>query len=186
MASSTGGPCALAQLLPKIAVDCPVPILIVQHMPPLFTKHLADRLAADGKIDVREGAEGEFPRPGQVRIAPGGFQMTVSGRADCVRLQLSRDPPVNACRPSADVLFRSVAEVYGSQTLAAVLTGMGNDGLLGCKCIQQAGGQILVQDEPTSAVWGMPGHVARAGLADEILPLAVIETEIARRVRRQR
>lgn len=191
IASSTGGPCALAQMLPQIAVDCPVPILpvpilIVQHMPPLFTKHLADRLAGGGRIDIREGAEGDILQPGQVRIAPGGFHMTVSGRADCGRLRLSQDPPVNACRPSADVLFRSAVEVYGSQTLAVVLTGMGNDGLLGCKCIQQAGGQILVQDELTSAVWGMPGQVARAGLADEILPLAAIGTEIARRVRKHR
>ena len=100
--------------------------------------------------------------------------MTVAGRADAVRLRLNQNPPVNACRPSADVLFRSVAEVYGSRTLAVVLTGMGNDGLLGCKCVQQAGGQILVQDESTSAVWGMPGQVARAGLADEILPLPEI------------
>jgi two-component system chemotaxis response regulator CheB len=186
MASSTGGPCALAQMLPQMAVDCPVPILIVQHMPPLFTKHLADRLADGGRIDVREGAEGDILQPGQVRIAPGGFHMTVSGRANCTRLRLSQDPPVHACRPSADVLFRSVADVYGSQTLAVVLTGMGNDGLLGCKCIQQVGGQILVQDELTSAVWGMPGQVARAGLADEILPLEALGAEIVRRVTRHR
>lgn len=185
MASSTGGPCALAQMLPQIAVDCPVPILIVQHMPPLFTKHLADRFAVGGRIEVREGAEGDVLLPGQVRIAPGGFHMLVSRRADCVQLRLSQDPPFNACRPSADVLFRSAVEVYGSQTLAVVLTGMGNDGLLGCKCIRQAGGQILVQDELTSAVWGMPGQVARAGLADEILPLEAIGTEIARRVRKR-
>jgi two-component system chemotaxis response regulator CheB len=198
IASSTGGPCALAQMLPQIcpvpilpapnlpAPILPVPILIVQHMPPLFTKHLADRLADRDRIDIREGAEGDILRPGQVRIAPGGFHMTVSGRADGGRLRLSQDPPVNACRPSADVLFRSAVELYGGHTLAVVLTGMGNDGLLGCKCIQQAGGQILVQDELTSAVWGMPGQVARAGLADEILPLAAIGTEIARRVRKHR
>jgi two-component system chemotaxis response regulator CheB len=186
MAASTGGPCALAQVLPEVAVDLPVPILIVQHMPPLFTRHLAERLAAGGTFDVREGSPGEVLQPGQVRIAPGGFHMTVSGRANDARLQLNQAPPVNACRPSADVLFQSVAEVYGSQSLGVVLTGMGTDGLLGCKCIQQAGGRILVQDEPTSAIWGMPGQVARAGLADEVLPLAGIASEISRRLRARR
>ncbi len=185
IAASTGGPCALAELLPQIANDCPVPILIVQHMPAVFTKHLAQRLAG-GKMDVREGVDGEVVGPGQVRIAPGGFHMTVSGQADSMRVQLNQDPPVNACRPSADVLFRSVADAYGSQTLAVVLTGMGNDALLGSKCIRQAGGQVLVQDEPTSIVWGMPGQVARAGLADEILPLAALGSEIDRRVRLHR
>ena len=139
IAVSTGGPCALAQIVPTCAVACPVPILIVQHMPPLFTKHLADRLAAGGKLDVREGAEGTVLRPGQVRIAPGGFHMTVAGQADHVQLKLNQDAPVNGCRPSADILFQSVATVYGSAALAVVLTGMGSDGLLGCKRLHQAG-----------------------------------------------
>ena len=186
IASSTGGPCALAQLLPQIAADCPVPILIVQHMPPLFTKHLAERLAAGGKLDVREGAAGEVLKPGQVRIAPGGFHMTVAGQADRARVQLNEDPPVNACRPSADVLFQSTVEVFGGKTLAVVLTGMGNDGLLGCTFVRQAGGQILAQDEFTSVVWGMPGQVVRAGLADQVLPLAALGTEISRLVRQFR
>jgi two-component system chemotaxis response regulator CheB len=185
MAASTGGPCALASLLPDLAGRCAVPIVIVQHMPPLFTKHLAGRLAASAKMDVDEGTDGERLWPGQVRLAPGGWHMTVIGRADSARLKLNQDPPVNACRPSADVLFRSVAEVFGSQVLAIVLTGMGSDGLLGCKLIQQAGGQVLVQDEGTSVIWGMPGQVARAGLADEVLPLAEIAPAIARRVGRR-
>jgi two-component system chemotaxis response regulator CheB len=182
MASSTGGPCALAQLLPKIAADCPVPILIVQHMPPMFTKHLAERLAAGGKLDVREGADGEVLKPGQVRIAPGGFHMTVAGRSNRAHLQLNQNPPVNACRPSADVLFQSAVEVFGNKTLAVVLTGMGNDGLLGCTCVRQAGGQILVQDEFTSVIWGMPGQVVRAGFADRVLALSTLGTEIPRLV----
>jgi two-component system chemotaxis response regulator CheB len=181
--ASTGGPCALAQVLPACAAASPVPILIVQHMPRLFTKHLSDRLANNGKLDVREGVEGEILRPGQVRVAPGGFHMTVAGRADQARLKLNQDAPVNGCRPSADILFQSVASVYGSAALAVVLTGMGSDGLLGCKSLQQAGAQILAQDEATSVVWGMPGQVARAGLADDILPLEKVGPEIARRLR---
>ncbi len=186
MALSTGGPCALAKVLPIIAVDCPVPILIVQHMPPLFTGHLAERLAAGGKLNVREGVQGELLRPAMVRIAPGGFHMTVAAPADRPQLRLNQDPHVNSCRPSADVLFRSVAEVYSATALAVVMTGMGTDGLLGCKCIRQVGGQVLAQDESTSVVWGMPGQVVRARLADQVLSLSEMGHEVARLVRIQR
>jgi two-component system chemotaxis response regulator CheB len=186
IAASTGGPCALAAVLAECGVECPVPILVVQHMPPIFTKHLANRLSDGGKRDVREGVDGDLLGPGQVRVAPGGFHMAVAGRADLTRLKLNLDAPVNSCRPSADILFQSVADVYGNAVLAVVLTGMGCDGLIGCKRLHQAGAQILAQDEETSVVWGMPGQVARAGIANDVLPLERMGPEIVRRLRLRR
>jgi two-component system, chemotaxis family, protein-glutamate methylesterase/glutaminase len=180
--TSTGGPNALAELLPKLPADLPVPVLIVQHMPPVFTKLLADRLSAKSSLQVVEAAAGEQLRPGKVWIAPGNYHMGVEKAANGPRIKLNQEVPENSCRPSVDVLFRSVTELYGAATLAAVLTGMGQDGLRGCEYIREAGGQVLVQDEASSVVWGMPGFVARAGLADKSLPLAEIGGEIVRRV----
>jgi two-component system chemotaxis response regulator CheB len=186
VAVSTGGPKALSQLLPTFVSRCPVPVLIVQHMPPMFTSHLAKRLSSDFDMHVTEAQEGQQLEPGNVYIAPGGRHMCVKRFGSLVRVVLNNDPPVNACRPSADVLFHSVAKVYGAGSLSVVLTGMGNDGLAGCRRLHELGGRIVVQDEQTSVVWGMPGHVARAGLADKILPLDRLGAEIARRVSEQR
>ncbi len=183
---STGGPNALAELLPRLPGDLPVPIVIVQHMPPLFTKLLAERLAAKSAVHVKEGVAGALLQPGCAWVAPGNFHMIVARDAASVRLQMNQEPPENSCRPAVDVLFRSVAQLYGSNTLAVVLTGMGQDGLRGCEEIREAGGQVVVQDEASSVVWGMPGFVARAGLADKILPLEQIGYEITRRVRESR
>lgn len=183
---STGGPNALAELLPRLPVDFPVPVVIVQHMPPLFTKLLAERLAAKSAIRVSEGAAGALLQPGCAWVAPGDFHMVVARDAAAVRLQLHQGPPENSCRPAVDVLFRSVAKLYGTGALAVVLTGMGQDGLRGCEDIREAGGQVVVQDEASSVVWGMPGFVARAGLADKILPLGQLGNEITRRVRESR
>ena len=183
---STGGPNALAELLPSLPADFPVPIVIVQHMPPLFTKLLAERLAAKSAIQVHEGFAGALLQPACAWVAPGDFHMTIARDAAAVRLQMHKGPPENSCRPAVDVLFRSVAKVYGANTLAVVLTGMGQDGLRGCEEIREVGGQILAQDEESSVVWGMPGFVAQAGLADKILPLVQIAPEIARRVRESR
>jgi two-component system chemotaxis response regulator CheB len=179
---STGGPNALAEVLPALARDFPVPIVIVQHMPPIFTKLLADRLAAQCKFPVLEGAEGMLVEPGSVYIAPGGFHMTVERRGATSRLSTNVDPPENSCRPAVDVLFRSVAAQFGPSALAVVMTGMGSDGLRGCEQVKAAGGHIVVQDEGTSVVWGMPGFVSRAGLADRVLPLHGIAPEISSRV----
>ncbi|HKX27434.1 MAG TPA: chemotaxis response regulator protein-glutamate methylesterase [Blastocatellia bacterium] len=179
---STGGPNALADLIPALPADFPVPILIVQHMPPIFTRLLAERLEAKSSFRVREGATGEVVMPGQVWIAPGGYHMVVEREGGRIRLRTHQDPPENSCRPAVDVLFRSVVKVYGAGTLALVLTGMGQDGLRSCGAIREAGGQILAQDEPTSVVWGMPGFVAQAGLADRVLPLNQLAPEIVRRV----
>ena len=180
---STGGPPALATLLPKLPASFPVPILIVQHMPPIFTRLLAERLATQSALSVAEGAAGDVLRPGQVVVAPGGSHMALERQGTQVRLQLHQGEPENSCRPAVDVLFRSVAEVYRGNALAVILTGMGNDGLRGCETIRKAGGQILVQDEASSVVWSMPGFVAKAGLADGQIPLSQLAGEIMTRVR---
>jgi two-component system chemotaxis response regulator CheB len=181
---STGGPNALAKLLPGLARSQPVPILIVQHMPALFTRLLAERLAAVSGFTVREGVEGARLRPGEVWIAPGGFHLELAGASGAPHLHVQEEAPENSCRPSVDVLFRSVARFYGARSLAVVLTGMGHDGLRGCAAIREAGGQVLVQDEATSVVWGMPGAVSQAGLAERVLPLAELAAEIDRRTHR--
>jgi two-component system chemotaxis response regulator CheB len=179
---STGGPNALASLLPALPGDFPVPIVIVQHMPRLFTKLLADRLSAKSAIQVVEGAPGMIVEPGHAYIAPGDWHMILEPTAGGVQLSTHQGPPENSCRPAVDVLFRSCAAVYGAHVLAAVLTGMGQDGFRGAELIHEAGGQVLAQDAATSVVWGMPGYVAQAGLADRVLPLGEVATEILRRV----
>jgi two-component system, chemotaxis family, protein-glutamate methylesterase/glutaminase len=179
---STGGPNALAELIPAFPSNFYAPIVIVQHMPPLFTRLLAERLAAKGAIEVREAFAGAELKPGVAWIAPGNHHMIVEKNGAKPILNLNQDPPENSCRPAVDVLFRSAARIYGSAIVAVVLTGMGQDGLRGCEAIHQAGGQILVQDEASSVVWGMPGFVARAGLANKVLPLGKIGAEIMHRV----
>jgi two-component system chemotaxis response regulator CheB len=162
---STGGPNALAVLLPSL-VNVPVPIVVVQHMPPLFTKLLADQLTNSTKLSVREGETGDH-------------HMVVERDGPRPRLRLNQGPPENSCRPSVDVLFRSVAATYGAGVLAVVLTGMGSDGALGAKAINTAGGHVLVQDEASSVVWGMPGAVVRAGVADQVLSLGDLGPAVA-------
>ena len=181
--TSTGGPNALADVFRSLPAQLTVPILIVQHMPPMFTRLLAERLSAKYSIPVQEAVAGATLEPGVAWIAPGDYHMTVSREGLHVKLRLNQDPPENSCRPAVDVLLRSVAKTFGAATLAVILTGMGQDGLRGCEAVREAGGQILVQDEATSVVWGMPGYVARAGLADRVLPLCSITDEIVRRLK---
>lgn len=181
--TSTGGPTALADVFAALPADLPVPVVVVQHMPPAFTRMLAERLNGAGGLKVKEGTTGDSLAPGRAWIAPGDFHMAVTGTAADARLLLNQDPPENSCRPAADVLFRSVAQVFGPHALAVVMTGMGQDGFRGCEAIKLAGGQVIVQDELTSVVWGMPGIVARNGLADKVLPLPQIGPEIARKAR---
>jgi two-component system chemotaxis response regulator CheB len=184
---STGGPNALATLIPSLPRDFPVPVVIVQHMPPVFTRLLAERLAAKSQIGVEEGYMGAVLKSGCAWIAPGDYHMVVAtGDQRGVTLRTHQDQPENSCRPAVDVLFRSVADVYQSHALAVEMTGMGQDGLRGCQHIREAGGQILAQDQATSVVWGMPGFVANAGLADRILPLDQLGMEIVRRARKGR
>jgi two-component system, chemotaxis family, protein-glutamate methylesterase/glutaminase len=179
--TSTGGPNALAQLLPGIPADFPAPIVIVQHMPPLFTRLLAERLGKQTAIQVHEGEAGQKLQPGQAWIAPGDHHMTVERAGTSVQLALDRKPHENSCRPAVDPLFRSVAKTFGPNVLAVVLTGMGYDGVNGAQHIRETGGQVCVQDEATSVVWGMPGQVAAAGLADGIYPIQLLAQEIVRR-----
>ena len=179
---STGGPNALDRLIPGVPASFPVPILIVQHMPPVFTKSLADRLNTHAKIRVFEAEEGMIPQPACAYLAPGDYHLVLVKEGGQLKIRLNRDPAENSCRPAADVLFRSAASVCRSNVLGVVMTGMGQDGLRGCQAIAEAGGQIIVQDEASSVVWGMPGFVARSGLADKILPLDQLGGEIVRRV----
>ena len=178
---STGGPNALAEVLPALAGSLPVPVVVVQHMPPLFTKLLAERLDARCAVRVVESAGGEMLLPGTVYVAPGGRHLVVERSGPLVMTRLDDGPPESSCRPAVDPLLRSVADVYGAHALAVVLTGMGQDGLRGVEAVAAAGGQVLAQDERTSVVWGMPGFVARSGLADDVLPLDRVADEIARR-----
>jgi two-component system chemotaxis response regulator CheB len=179
---STGGPNALAELFRGLPGGLPVPILIVQHMPPMFTRMLAERLTASSAVPTEEAVHGAKVLPGRALVAPGDYHMVLTRLGTEVRVTLNQDPPESSCRPAADPLFRSAARVYGSACLAVVMTGMGKDGLRGCEEVRAAGGQVIAQDEATSVVWGMPGYVARAGLADRVLPLPHLAAEITRRV----
>jgi two-component system, chemotaxis family, protein-glutamate methylesterase/glutaminase len=180
---STGGPNALAEILPAFPADFPVPILIVQHMPPMFTKLLAERLASKCQISVREAIPGAVLEAGQAWIAPGDYHMIVERNGDVVQIAVNQAPPENSCRPAVDILFRSIASVYGANSLAVILTGMGQDGLRGCQHISEVGGHIFVQDRTSSIVWGMPGFVANAGLAEQIISIDQMAGAISRRVR---
>lgn len=176
---STGGPAALAQLLPAIPRDIGVPILIVQHMPPIFTKSLADSLAARCAVEVREAAHGELPQPNTAYIAPGGRQMRlVRGTENRAVLELTDDPPENNCRPAVDYLFRSAANHFPGSSMAVILTGMGSDGTIGLKLLKRHGCFVIAQDEASSVVYGMPKAAVDAGVADVILPLSSIAGRI--------
>ena len=193
---STGGPAALEQLLPQLPADFPIPVLIVQHMPKVFTGVLAERLNKCCRLRVSEAVHGASVQPGTIWLAPGDMHMEIMPlpllRSVCVEslrgfaIKLHRQEPHNHCRPSVDYLFRSVAHYYAAGTLALVLTGMGSDGLEGAQAIHLSGGTVLAQDEASSAVWGMPGRVAQSGIATAILPLSAIGREINQRVSRGR
>jgi len=185
IAVSTGGPTALAEVLPAFAASTRVPVLIVQHMPAFFTAQLAERLSRICNATIREAQAGQEIRPGDVLLAPGGRHLEIAGDGGTARVRLTDDPPENSCRPAADVLFRSAARLWGGGTLGIVLTGMGRDGLQGSRKIVEAGGEVIAQDEFTSVVWGMPGEIVRAGLADAILPLSQIGVEVALRLKRR-
>jgi two-component system, chemotaxis family, protein-glutamate methylesterase/glutaminase len=180
---STGGPAALDIVLQAFPADFPLPIVVVQHMPELFTSLLAERLNANCRLRVHEAVQGEPVRGGRVYFARGNWHLEAipgASQESPITLRMNQGPTENHCRPAVDVLFRSAAKAYGSGVLAVVLTGMGSDGLRGCRLIRQAGGTVLAQDEATSTVWGMPGAVANAGLAQRILPLNAITPEILR------
>jgi two-component system, chemotaxis family, protein-glutamate methylesterase/glutaminase len=174
---STGGPAALEKLLPALPESFPLPVLIVQHMPALFTRLLAERLNSLCPLRVREAADGERAEPGTVTIARGDWHLELTRD---FALRLNQNPLENFCRPAVDVLFRSAAQAATGRVLGVVLTGMGSDGLAGCRAIRAGGGTVLAQDAASSVIWGMPGAVANAGLANRILPLDAMADELLR------
>jgi two-component system chemotaxis response regulator CheB len=184
--TSTGGPNALAEVFPAFPRDFPVPIVTVQHMPPIFTRLLAERLSSHSQIPIEEARAGQRLLAGHGWIAPGNFHMTVTRNGTDMILGVNQDPPEHSCRPAVDVLFRSVAANYGAGTLAVVMTGMGSDGVLGAKQVREAGGEVIIQDESSSVVWGMPGLTYASGQADAVYPLAQLGQEIVRRVLQSR
>jgi two-component system chemotaxis response regulator CheB len=180
---STGGPDALTKVLQGLPSELPVPAVVTQHMPPVFTKMFAERLDRSTPLHVVEATDGMEVTAGTVYIAPGDRHLLLVRRGTSTVTQLSSAPPENSCRPAVDVMFRSVATLYGSAVLAVVLTGMGQDGRNGAKVLRDAGAEVVAQDEQSSVVWGMPGAVVTAGLADEILPLDRIASSLITRLR---
>jgi two-component system, chemotaxis family, protein-glutamate methylesterase/glutaminase len=183
---STGGPDALATVLPALPATFAVPIVVVQHMPPTFTRLLAQRLDGRCALEVREAQDGDAVRAGRVLLAAGDFHLRLQRNGTGVVARLDQGTPENFCRPSVDVLFRSAAQVFGAACLAVVLTGMGSDGARGAADVVAAGGDVLAQDQATSVVWGMPGAVAQAGLASQLLPLPDVAATLTRHVDRSR
>ncbi len=180
---STGGPPALQTLLAAIPATFPVPIFIVQHMPVTFTTMLAARLSQTSPLEVVEVLGPAKAEAGKIYLAPGDFHLVVEKTPTGIMLRTHQEAPECSCRPSADVLFRSVAAAYGASCLGVVLTGMGSDGTRGSEAITKAGGAVIVQDRASSVVWGMPGGVVRAGFAHAVLPLESLALEIIRRAR---
>jgi len=186
IAVSTGGPNALAEVIPRLPKDLAVPVLVVQHMPPVFTRLLAERMASKSALSVVEAAQGDEVRAGTVMFAPGDYHLAVRREGATVRCVLNRDAPENSVRPAADVLLRSAGEVWGGNVLVVVMTGMGQDGLLGALHLHRLGAPVIAQDEASSVVWGMPGAVAKAGIAERIVPLNQLADIIALRARGMR
>lgn len=184
LGASTGGPEAIARILRGLPADLPVPVVVAQHMPPMFTRLFAKRLNRTGPLRVVQAEAGIQLDPGLVVVAPGDRHLLVHGSGAGLRASTSSAAPENSCRPSVDVLFRSVAEACGSRALACVLTGMGQDGLRGCERLVAAGAEVVVQDEQTSVVWGMPGAVSAAGLAERTVPLETLAGDLTAALRR--
>jgi len=183
--ASTGGPRALTDMLPVLCESVERPILIVQHMPPGFTKTFAESLTRQTGRHVVEAMDGMALDVSSVYIAPGAKHLLLRGTSVLPAIALNEQPPENGCRPSADVLFRSAAAVFGGEIVAVILTGMGRDGTAGLGAIRRAGGYVIAQDEASSVVWGMPGSAVEAGVVDEIQPLDRIPAAVAAVVNRK-
>jgi two-component system chemotaxis response regulator CheB len=184
---STGGPNALAKMLPMLPSDIGVPVVIVQHMPPMFTQSLAKSLQSKCRLEVREAIDGEPLLPNVVYIAPGGKQMKIAAGADGLQrvLRITNDPPENSCKPSVDYLFRSIAAHYVGRATGVIMTGMGSDGTAGLKCLKDNGAVIIAQDEASCVVFGMPKEPIEAGIVDVVAPLDQIAGEILKTLPRQ-
>jgi len=176
--SSTGGPQALLKVVSNLGQDFDVPVLITQHMPPTFTCILAEHLSKAANREVREASDGDRVRAGCIYVARGDFHMVAEKDGTNVVIRLNQNPPENFCRPSVDVMLRSLTKLYGNRLLTVILTGMGQDGLLGGREVIEAGGTIIAQDKNTSVVWGMPGAVANDGLCSAVVPLDNVAAKI--------
>ena len=179
---STGGPNALATVIPMFPKDFPLPILMVQHMPPMFTRLLAERLNAQSALQVEEAAQGSVVQPGRVLVGAGNYHLKLKRTNEKVVASLDQDTPENSCRPAVDVLFRSAAELYGGSVIAVVLTGMGQDGLRGAQALHALGAYVVAQDQPSSVVWGMPGAIVKAGIADAVVDINSVVPEILKQI----
>ncbi|QDU58012.1 protein-glutamate methylesterase/protein-glutamine glutaminase [Aeoliella mucimassa] len=179
---STGGPKALMQLIPSLPGDFPVPIVLVQHMPPMFTKTLADELNRHSRLTVVEATHGEAIKPGTVYIAPGGKHMKLIRQGFSTTVVITDEPPEKNCKPSVDYMLRSVASIYGGDSLTAILTGMGDDGAEGCQLLKKRGGTVIAQSEASCVVYGMPRQIVEHGLADCVVPLDQIGEQLVKLV----
>jgi two-component system chemotaxis response regulator CheB len=181
---STGGPAALARVLPLLPKDVGAPIVVVQHMPPVFTQSLAESLSGKCSLHVREASDGDKLEAGLVLIAPGGRQMRLVAASDAIaKVQVTDDPPENNCKPAVDYLFRSAASLLPGRTMAVILTGMGSDGTLGMRLLKRQGCFTVAQDEATSVVFGMPKAAIEAGIVDVVLPIDAIAAKVLSTVR---
>lgn len=179
IAISTGGPAALTQMIPNLPADLPVPVVIVQHMgSEIFTQQLCTRVGEVAKLPLLHAEEGMVLEPGKIYVAPGGRHLELQRASQGLAVHLQDAPPVHACRPAADVLFRCLARELRDRCLAVVMTGIGKDGTVGCKLLKDVGARILIQDEASSTIWGMPGSVAGEALEDEVRPLEQIAASI--------
>lgn len=183
--ASAGGPPALHELLLPLRNDLTAPVVLVQHMPPLFTRYFAERLQDVLLVPAHEAGHDEPLDPAHIYVAPGDHHLTVAARDGRLLAQLDREEPENECRPAVDPMLRTVADAVGRNALAVILTGMGHDGLAGAHALVAAGGRVFVQDRATSVVWGMPGAVAEAGLAEKILPLGELSSAIRSAMRNE-
>jgi two-component system chemotaxis response regulator CheB len=184
--TSTGGPVALREVIPMLPADLPIPVLIVQHMPPKYTQSLSDRLNDVSRIRVHEASDGILAEPGHAYLAPGGQQMKILPRSGSPMIRITDDPPEHGCRPTVDYLFRSAAETFNGKVLAVVLTGMGRDGVEGCRLIKRRGGYVITQHANGCTVYGMPKAVFDEGLSDRVIPLELIASAVAKTIRQSR
>jgi len=181
---STGGPNALTKMIPMLPADLKAPVLIVQHMPPMFTASLANSLNNKSNLEVKEAENGDTIEPGKILIAPGGKQMKIIAAADGVarKIKITDDPPENSCRPSADYLFRSIAQHYVGRSTGVIMTGMGSDGSKGLVQMKNNGSVVIAQNEETCTVYGMPKEPVESGIADRVVPLEKIAEEIVKTI----
>jgi two-component system chemotaxis response regulator CheB len=186
LGTSTGGPVALKSVCPKLPAELPVPVFVIQHMPPQYTRSLADRLDKICELEVVEASDRTQALPGRILIAPGGRQMRLQRSGGSLIVRILDDPPENGVRPSVDYFLRSVADVLDGNALAVIMTGMGVDGLKGCTALKNAGGFVFAQSREDCVVYGMPKAVIENNLADRILPLGKIAPASVRHVKRSR